>query len=380
MVYITGFLPPQYKQMSFDDLLFSPADYRADCINENRANTRTYEVERPSEKCLKKVDVVKLTMLLADFNKRTEYLRARQRRELYREFYIPKNSGGFRKIDAPNAELKAALRELKAIFEDKFHALYHTSAFAYIRNRSTVDAVKRHQENESKWFAKFDFSNFFGSTTLDFVMRMFSTVFPFSEICRYEAGKSELSKALELAFLDGGLPQGTPISPLITNVMMIPIDFTIAKALRDFNGEHYIYTRYADDILVSSKYDFKYREVEDLIRSKLALFGAPFVMKPEKTRYGSSAGRNWNLGIMLNANNELSIGHKNKRRFEAALSSYAMDKKNGKSWDLHDVQVLEGQRNYYRMVEGENIDKIVSFISQKFGVDIPKMIKADLRT
>lgn len=47
-----------------------------------------------------------------------------------------------------------ALRRLKTMLEEDFHVLYHTSAFAYIKKRCTVDAVKRHQKNESKWFGK----------------------------------------------------------------------------------------------------------------------------------------------------------------------------------------------------------------------------------
>lgn len=30
------------------------------------------------------------------------------------------------------------------MYEEDFHVLYHTSAFAYIKHRCTVDAVKRH--------------------------------------------------------------------------------------------------------------------------------------------------------------------------------------------------------------------------------------------
>ena len=37
--------------------------------------------------------------------------------------------------------------------------------------------------------------------------------------------------ALELAFMDGVLPQGTPASPLITTIMMIPIDFCLNRKL-----------------------------------------------------------------------------------------------------------------------------------------------------
>ena len=217
-----------------------------------------------------------------------------------------------------------------------------------------------------------------GSTTPDFVEKMFSMIFPFSEIMKHPEGKEQLTTALSLAFLDGGLPQGTPISPIITNIMMIPIDFTLTKKLRQFEKQKFIYTRYADDFLVSSRYDFDYKKIENLIVDTLKFFDAPFSIKASKTRYGSSAGSNWNLGIMLNKDNFMTIGHKKKKQFEAMLFSYVMDKQNGINWDLNDVQVLEGYRNYYRMIEGETIDRIVEHIGKKLNTNIVQMIKADL--
>lgn len=285
-----------------------------------------------------------------------------------------------RRIDAPEEELKDSLYQLKNIFEEKFGALYHTSAFAYIKRRSTIDAVKRHQSNESKWFAKYDLSNFFGSTTVDFIMKMFSMIFPFSEVVRYSNGREALQKALSLCVLRGVLPQGTPISPLITNIMMIPIDHKLSNELRNFNSQRFIYTRYADDFLISSKYKFDFREVEKFLKDTLSEFDAPFTIKSEKTRYGSSAGSNWNLGVMLNKDNKITIGYKKKRQFQAMLSSYVMDKLNGLNWNKSDIQTMEGYRNYYRMVEGETIDKIIEHIGQKFGVDIVQLIKQDLRS
>lgn len=396
MYYITVKQPPMFHQMTLDEFLFE-TDYHPQVINWNTTNTRTYEMRNVSSRFTDRINAERLVCTLRQFNNTYEELRLKPRKDLYREFHIPKKSGGLRKIDAPKPELMDALRRLKTIFEEDFctdtngaqtRALYHTSAFAYIKQRSTIDAVKRHQKNESKWFGKYDLSNFFGSTTQEFVMKMFSMVFPFSEVVKAQGGQAELSKALELAFLDGGLPQGTPVSPLITNIMMIPVDYKLANAFRDFSltnadGEvvqqRFVYTRYADDFLVSSKYAFSFRQVEKFIVDTLKSFEAPFTIKSEKTRYGSSAGRNWNLGIMLNKDNNLTIGHKKKRQFQAMLSSYVMDKKSGTEWDKNDIQVMEGYRNYYRMIEGETIDKIVEHIGQKFNVNIVQMIKEDLR-
>lgn len=179
--------------------------------------------------------------------------------------------------------------------------------------------------------------------------------------------------------MDGGLPQGTPISPTITNIMMIPVDFKLANGFRDFNNQRFIYTRYADDFQVSSKYTFCFRDVEKFISDTLSEFGAPFKINASKTRYGSSAGSNWNLGVMLNKDNEITVGYKKKKQFQAMLSAYIMDRKNGIAWDKSDIQTMDGYRNYYRMVEGENIDKMVSHIGEKFGVNVVQMIKEDLR-
>lgn len=379
MVYITMMQPPMYRQMTLEEFLFEE-DHNSGVLNANTSNTRTYAADVIPTKYLQKLNVESLIAKLATFNKSVDYLRKEQREKLYYTFHIPKKSGGkWRRIDAPLPELMDALRTLKRIFETDFNALYHTSAFAYIKHRSTLDAVKRHQSNESKWFGKYDLSNFFGSTTLDFVMRQFAMIFPFSEVIKREDGERELRKALELGFLNGGLPQGTPLSPIITNIMMIPIDFKLANGFRNVNDQQFVYTRYADDFIISSKYNFNFRDVEAYIVNVLREFNAPFSLNSAKTRYGSSAGSNWNLGVMLNKDNEITVGYKRKREFQAMLSAYVLDKKNGEPWAVEDIQILEGYRNYYRMIEGDKIDKIVEHIGNKYGVNIVQMIKADLK-
>ena len=381
MVYITVKASPRYRQMSLEDLLFGGGEYHT-LISNNETNTVTYERKFVTERLKGFFYKREFIAWLRSFNESHRSLFDAPRDSLYREFYIPKRSGGLRKIDAPNDSLMVALRDLKKFLASVPTETYHTSAYAYINGRSTVDAVRRHQMNESQWFAKFDLHNFFGSTTPDFLRRMLAMVFPFSEIMSDPEARPELVRALDLCFKDGGLPQGTPISPFLTNLMMIPIDFTLSRKFREFKTptgpQTMIYTRYADDFLVSSRYDFRFRDAEAVIGETLAEFDAPFHLNTQKTRYGSRGGRNWNLGVMLNKDNEITVGHKRKKELQNMLFSYAMDKKNGKSWDLHDVQVMDGLRSYYKMVEGEAIDRIVAHVSGKTGVDIPAEIRNDL--
>ena len=377
MTYITVKQSPIYHQMTIEELLSGSLDTIAP-INPNLTNTKTYEMENVSEKFTRRINVDTLIEKLIQFNQSFEPLRQQKREDLYETFHIPKKSGGLRRIDAPKPELMDALRRLKTILEEDFGVLYHTSAFAYIKKRSTIDAVKRHQANNSKWFGKLDLHDFFGSTTLDFAMSMFSKIFPISEVVREEVGRNALHDALELAFLNGGLPQGTPISPLITNVMMIPVDFKLSNTLKDFEKQNFVYTRYADDFIISSKYDFDVHKVENLIVSTLRSFNAPFSINASKTRYGSSSGRNWNLGVMLNKDNEITVGHKKKRQFQSMLHNYITDRRNGVQWGREDIMVMQGLYSYYHMVEGAVIDAIIKHINEKMGVDVLCFIKEDL--
>ncbi len=379
MFYYTISAPEVTHQMTLDEL-FS-GEIKFSYSNTKGTNTRTYCVDRIPDSALLKisVDVNKIIKSLADFNSEWGYLKEADRHSLYREFYIPKRSHGYRKIDAPNEELMNALRELKIILEDVCHASYHTAAFAYIKKRNVVDALKRHQANESKWFGKYDLSNFFGNTTFEFVMRQLSMIYPFSEVMKRDDGIRELQNAIELGFLDGGLPQGTPLSPTITNLIMIPIDHALAKELHDFDKNRFIYTRYADDFLVSCKYTFDYRKVEGLINSVMERFNAPYKLNGEKTRYGSSAGQNWNLGLMLNKDNEITVGHKRKRELKAALNSYILDKIHGICWELGDVQVLHGQLNYCLQIEPDSIKKILCKYEEKYAFNVEAELRRDLK-
>jgi retron-type reverse transcriptase len=350
MPYITIKQPPIYYQLTFEEMMEGVEDL-SKYVQPNITNTRTYFVERPNPKLLENTNFNKMIEALKVFNQQHDSLFKADRASLYKTFHIPKSSGGLRRIDAPTPELMNALRELKTLFELNMFALYHTTAFAYVRGRSTIDAIKRHQRNESKWFLKLDFSNFFGSTTPEFVLTQLSRLFPFSEITKKREDVAVLRQALDLCFLNNGLPQGTPISPFLTNLMMITIDHKLSNSLRNFDSRRFVYTRYADDLIISCKIDFDKTKIEKYVIDVLSEFNAPFSINTNKTRYGSSAGRNWNLGLMLNGQNEITIGHKRKKEFKAMLDNYIRDRKSGNGWDRHDIQVLGGLISYYKMVE-----------------------------
>jgi len=381
MPYVTVKQMPASHQFSLDELIFGDLDRAvpAPPWKNVKGATRTYLISWPSDKLYRQLDVAALIRRLEQFNQQFEPLFQAERASLYSHYEIPKKNGkGKRPIDQPHADLDLALRILKSIFESDFRVLHHTAAYAYVTGRCTVDAARRHQANDSRWYLKTDFSNFFGSTTLEFTMAQFSQIFPFSEVVRYPRGKAALEKALSLCFLNGGLPQGTPISPLLTNAVMIPIDYELSNTLRDYEKNRYIYTRYADDITISSRYDFDYRKIVALIDRVLEKNHAPFRIKPEKTHYGSRSGRNWMLGLMVNKDNEITLGHRRKRDLRAWIFNYLTDRQNHIPTPVGELNRLQGNISYAAMVEPAWMKAVLELYGQQFGGDVKEMLRQDI--
>ena len=254
MYYITTMQFRKPRQLSWEDVIMEKAvynDFANDKSNSTATITRKYETI--NDEVLQKINVDRMIKWLKQFNENNKKLFEADRKSLYDSFKIPKSTGGFRQIDAPCEELQEQLRKLVKFISDDCGVLYHTAAFAYVKGRSIVDCITKHQKNESMWFLKTDFSGFFPHTTLDFVMNMLAKVFPLSEVCKNTEGNKELRKAISLGFLNGGLPQGTVLSPMLTNVMMIPIDHALFNELAH---RYIIYTRYADDIHISAQEQF----------------------------------------------------------------------------------------------------------------------------
>lgn len=395
MIYITYSQPARYHQLTFEEMM-------AGITVNDIAELRTGTVSGTRTVCLKRVpkkfrDAANIPELRARLQMFTDTYNTMisdpNRQSYYYKFFIPKKSGGLREINAPLPELKAALVQLHTILSGAMLADHHTAAFAYVTGRSTLDAVKQHQKWESMWFVKFDLHDFFGSTTLDFLMSTFSKIYPFCILCEDKSGEDLLRKALSLCMLNGGLPQGTPISPFLTNVMMIPFDHRMFNTMRNFRlsenrTDRFVYTRYADDMCISCRAGFRYKTVEDFIVSTLKWMGAPFELNREKTHYGSRCGRNWILGVMLNKDNEISVGEREKKYFESMITSYYMSHGRGayrghfdkaliKPWPMEDVRRLHGLYSYYKMVEPARIAEIIEEYNKKFGMNFEELLKMD---
>ena len=152
---------------------------------------------------------------------------------------------------------------------------------------------------------------------------------------------------------------------------MIEFDYKINKLLNKLANDEtikkqrYVYTRYADDILISAKEKFDYQLVIEEL--KKIFEGTPLTIKDEKTRFGSSAGRNWNLGIMYNKDNTLTIGHKKKRQIKDNIYYFIKFKD---TFELEDCWWLQGNISWLKSVEPEYTEGLLTYYKNKFDIDV----------
>ena len=173
---------------------------------------------------------------------RTEYLYliANGTRSFYRNFRVPKSNGKMRQISAPLPLLKGIQGFI--LSEILYKVPCHTCAKAYIKKHSLKDNAKFHRNQQN--LLKIDIQDYFPSLKTERVYFFFRNL-------GYTQALSGL--LANLCTLSGGLPQGAPTSPYLSNLLTTHLDQQLFEYCRD-NGA-LRYSRYADDISISGSFD-----------------------------------------------------------------------------------------------------------------------------
>lgn len=162
----------------------------------------------------------------------------------WREVYIPKhnNNKEFRKITIPNDELKELQRQILSFLYKNKKVKLHPAAHGFRRFRNTITGALTHWR-EAERLLGMDVKDFFDNFPLKPV-----------EEGLIEAGipAGLVSKIMQVATYKGRLPQGGPLSPMLTNIGMYKADLRIS-AYASACG--LTYSRYADDIVLGETKD-----------------------------------------------------------------------------------------------------------------------------
>ncbi len=251
----------------------------------------------------------------------------------YKTYEILKKDGiSTRKIAQPSKEVKLLQRSAIKILESNFPV--HYSAFAYVKNRSIKQNAITHQN--SNYIFKTDLSNFFNSITpLIFLEKIKQNNIILSDknsqlITHLFFWKENRNDSLKLSI-------GAPSSPFISNFIMFNFDEKILEICKKHNCE---YSRYADDITISSRKNFFELNFTSIITALLnEEFKGNMKLNTKKTKYISKAYHRNITGITITNDHNISIGHRKKRLLSAKIHHF----KNNKIKNQSDILKLKGE-------------------------------------
>lgn len=171
------------------------------------------------------------------------FLYKRRPENMYHTFIVTKKNGGTREISAPDKELKEIQRKLSKVLTEVYEP--KVCAYGFIQTKNNTKNAMQH--TKKALVLNIDLKDFFSQIHFGRVRGMLMSA-------PYGIEEKAATTIAQIACFNGRLPQGAPSSPVITNMICVPLDNALMRLAKSTSC---IYTRYADDITFSTyKHEF----------------------------------------------------------------------------------------------------------------------------
>lgn len=256
----------------------------------------------------------------------------------------------------PSKVLRKYLKFLNSFIFD-FAKINTNVVFSYREGKNAFDAVEKHSQNSH--FVQTDIKGFFNSIHTDDLAKIIDKNLsgsPINDIYKYK------EHILTMLMVDNHLPVGFSTSPNISNTFLYDFDnifeyFCINKGIT--------YTRYADDLIISSKKIDNLIEIQKFISDTLIdLFGDRIQLNLHKTKLTKKGRKIKLLGMVILPSGKVTVDQSLKSEIETLLHFYVSDKKRfsdylGKIYDGN-ISRISGKLNYINTVDKDYLNKLRS--------------------
>ena len=281
----------------------------------------------------------------------------------YKRFKVAKKSGGFRLISAPMPRLKKA--QLYILEQILNKVTTHPKAHGCVIGKSILSNAEPHV-NKAVVINQ-DLKNFFPSITYNRIKGVFKSLGYSEQVAVIFALLCSEPKILDISLLGENyfsqvgnrfLPQGSPCSPAITNVLCKNMDYRLDGIANKYG---FNYSRYVDDITFSGNNE-QFKSITAILKySRKIVEDENFVLHPDKLRIMKRHQRQEVTGVVVNE--KPNVNKKSLKRFRALLYQIEKDGIQGKSWN-GGANVLAEIDGYANFVYQINKEKGVAFKEQ----------------
>jgi RNA-directed DNA polymerase len=158
---------------------------------------------------------------------------------------IPKPDGGKRKLGIPTVVDRFVQQAMLQVLQDRWDATFSEFSYGFRPNRSAHQAVSQAQKYIAEghcWVVDIDLEKFFDRVNHDRLMAAIAKRVKdkrMLKLIRAFLNSGVMENGL-VSPIDEGTPQGGPLSPLLSNIVLDELDRELKK-----RGHHFV--RYADD-------------------------------------------------------------------------------------------------------------------------------------
>lgn len=257
-------------------------------------------------------------------------------------------SAGGRKIVAPQPDLKLVQCWISDYINTEFD-IYLPYATAYEKGSSVCRNAKLHAN--CSHFLLLDICHFFESCTQKMVRNLFSGgVYRSTNAeSRLRLIADDVDLLVALSCYRGSLATGSPCSPFIANRIMASFDHEISARL----GDRFVYSRYSDDICISSTEWINSAEISAIVDDRLKQKG--FDLNKDKTRCFGRGHLRKITGIYLDHDGVLRLGPQRKAGLKRSLYQALM-----RECDRNHAHRVLGHLSFCKQVEPDYYNSLLA--------------------